>query len=70
VKKTETMWAIYCMPDPIYTSFPGFLYVGTFTTKRGMIYIHSNEKSQSWRECRKEGDRCVKVRVTYEVPEK
>jgi hypothetical protein len=62
-KKTiepETMWAIY---NPDY----GF-YIGTFPTKRGMIYLHTQGRGISWAECRKDGDIAVKVTISAAKP--
>lgn len=40
------------------------LYVGTQTTRKDMIAEHVRLKNKCWAQCRKDGDRCVKVLVT------
>ena len=39
------------------------LYVGWWMTRRETIYYHTRDKGKSWGECRKRGDRAIKVRI-------
>jgi len=57
------MWAIVGLFDPDLRE----LYVGTFTTRRGMQAIHARDLGKSWGECYRQGDRAVKVTIAYEV---
>jgi len=57
------MWAIAGLFHPDRRE----LYVGTFTTRMGMQAIHARELGKTWRECYRQGDRAVKVKMTYEV---
>jgi hypothetical protein len=41
------------------------LYVGWHFTCEEMIYQHTNDLGRSWDECRKNGDRAIKVQITY-----
>jgi len=56
----ERMWAIT-------GDFLGerHLYVGTWLLRSDAIREHSAEVFKTWRECRKEGDRCEKVTVVH-----
>ena len=63
----ETMWAIHGAHG---------LYVGTWQTKSAAIADHANAKyvipcdkyptiQAAWRECKRKGDKAVKVKITY-----
>lgn len=56
------------------------LYLGTATTRKGMIQEHVNnlyiipsdkcpDTRTAWKDCRQKGDRAVRVTVEYEVEE-
>ena len=53
--KGEIMWAIYGNYG---------LYTGTALIKTDMIKKHCKELGMSWYECRKKGDRAIKVKIT------
>lgn len=59
----ETMWAI----AGHWTNGRGFLYCGTWLTRQDAIAAHTTAKGQSWRLCRKYGDRAVKVEIQWEA---
>ena len=40
------------------------LYVGWDFTRRDMIKAHCSALGKEWNECRRDGDRCIKVRIT------
>jgi hypothetical protein len=67
-KRTTTMWAIegeFLKPGG---GTKRELYVGTFVTRKGMIHLHTHPahyQEDSWAECRKRGDRAVKVTMTW-----
>ena len=51
------------------------LYAGWFPTRQGAINIHVRDLKYvgiktNWAECRKEGDRCVKVVLSYDEPKR
>lgn len=54
VVRPEVMWAIHggC----------GF-YIGTWLTRRWAISDHTKTKGKSWKDCVKDGDRAIKVRL-------
>ena len=56
---SETMWAILgiCDGKPM-------LYIGTWILRSDAILNHSMMQGRTWPECRRKGDRAVKVRVT------
>ena len=54
----EQMWAISG-----YLFGRRSFYIGTWLTQREAIEGHSSDMETSWAECRKQGDRAVKVRV-------
>lgn len=39
-------------------------YTGWWLSKKDAIRVHTKEKVSNWSECRKLGDRCVKVIIT------
>lgn len=41
-----------------------YFYTDCRLTKSEMIQKHTIDKGKTWAKCRKEGDRCVKVRIT------
>lgn len=63
--KPATMWAV----TGEWTDGRRFLYAGTWLTRTDAIYEHTGPK-RTWAECRRNGDRAVKVRVTVLTPNK
>ena len=68
---TETMWAIAFHRDGDTQ-----LYSGTWPTESGAKYAHCHElfprrriNEKCWKEREQQGDRAVKVTITYEYPE-
>lgn len=70
MKKTEKMWAVVGCCG---------LYTGTWLTRKDAIRFHSVTKrlgigdewskgtvKKAWKDCKKSGDRVVKVEVSYE----
>ncbi len=64
---TETMWAI---------AHKRGLYLGSLEHTRdmaiiehGICSVRPRHEFQDWAECEKQGDRAVKVTITYEYPE-
>lgn len=53
--KPETMWAIV----GVYG-----LYCGTWLRRKDAIDRHCQDKGATWRDCRKRGDRAVRVVVS------
>ncbi len=56
----EVMWAIWNRDWGFYT--------GTFPTRQGMIFLHTQDLEQSWKECQKNGDVAVKVIISAVEP--
>lgn len=73
MKHTAYMWAI--------VNHAGVLYRGSTGSRRFAIQNHAAEHvgtytgsyndalRDAWKRCRLTGDRCVKITVTYEVPD-
>jgi hypothetical protein len=53
--KPEIMWAIF--------GEYGF-YIGTWQSKQDAIREHCNDLGKSWEQCKKKGDRAIKVIVS------
>ena len=58
--KPEKMWAIMGQWD---RGSP-FIYIGTWLTKNHAIAVHTREMGKNWTDCKKDGDRAIKVLVT------
>lgn len=54
--KPEKMWAIWNKDF-------GF-YVGTRFNRKAMIAEHTNDIRKSWEDCKKDGDRAVRVLIS------
>jgi hypothetical protein len=52
--KPEAMWCIANKKFGLYC-------LSNFTSKRGAIKIHCQSQGQSWKECVKQGDYCIKI---------
>jgi hypothetical protein len=46
------------------TDRPEYFYVDCRLTKSEMIQKHTQDKGKTWTECRRNGDRCVRVKIT------
>lgn len=55
----EAFWAIY---NPEFG-----LYTDTALTRKEMILRHCASIGSEWSECRKRGDRAVKVKIIYSI---
>lgn len=55
--KAEKMWAIVSDNKNIG------IYSGTWTTRKSAIYYHCKDVGKSWEQCKKDGDRAIKVLV-------
>lgn len=44
------------------------LYIGWWMTRRAAIGAHCREKGRTWRDCRKHGDRVIKVKISEVKP--
>ncbi len=64
MKKSATMWAI----EGQWGNRP-LLYCGTYLTRRDAIRDFCDNIGKTWAECRKSGNRAVKVTLTWEAPD-
>lgn len=54
--RSQIMWAIAYRDHGLYS--------GMWFTRKDAIREHIRDKGKSWRECKRSGDRAVKVNVT------
>lgn len=60
-ERSEAFWAI----QGRWQRGTPFLYCGTWHTRADAIAAHTAEKGCDWNSCRKNGDRAVRVEVSY-----
>lgn len=62
---SEPTWKMYSTGYPMWAIVGTHgLYIGTQLTRKDMIAEHVRLKNKCWAQCRKDGDRAVKVLVT------
>lgn len=59
----DLLWAI----AGVWDDGKPFLYTGTWLTRKDAIAAHVAAKGRTWKQCRKDDDRAVKVTLTWKL---